>query len=120
MRAMSKALVPRRLAATPTRPRQPRRPRFAGQLGSCPELRALPLMHGATASVLDEDQRVSEDVSTASTGRRASESLPQPAFRVVKGIRPLGRRCHRPSLHTAPLGDEGVARRLVHDQGREL
>jgi len=77
-------------------------------------------MRGAATSVLDQDQRVGEDVCTASTDRRALESLPQPAFRVAKGIRPLGRRCHRPSFNTAPLGDEGVARRLVDDQGREL
>ena len=83
-------------------------------------LRALPVMQVAVTSVLDQDQRVSEDVFTASTGRRALESLPQPAFRVAKGIRPLGRRCHRPSFNTASLGDEGVARRLVDDQGREL
>src|SRR5687767_13561202 len=27
---------------------------------------------------------------------------------------------HRPSLHTAPLGDEGVKRRLSHDEGRQF
>ena len=39
---------------------------------------------------------------------------------LAKGIRPLGRQCHRPSSNTASLGDEGVMGRLVHDQGRQL
>ena len=39
---------------------------------------------------------------------------------LAKGIRPLGRQCHRPSSDTASLGDEGVKGRLVRDQGRQL
>ncbi|MGH3540394.1 MAG: hypothetical protein ACRDQJ_19210 [Pseudonocardiaceae bacterium] len=36
----------------------------------------------------------------------------------MKGIRPLGRDCHRPSSYAASLEDEGVTGRLVHDQER--
>jgi hypothetical protein len=49
-----------------------------------------------------------KNAATAPTGRRAVEHPLQPGFRSAKGSCPLGRRCrrcHRPSLNTASLGD---------------
>jgi hypothetical protein len=62
-----------------------------------------------------EEQWVHGADRSPSFGTSAPVGVP-----VAKGIRPLGRQCHRPSSNTASLGDEGVMGRLVHDEGRQL
>src|ERR1700722_3620306 len=69
---------------------------------------------------LTKTERLRKSLFTAATGRRAVEHPPPAGVPLAKGIRPLGRQCHRPSSNTASLGDEGVMGRLVHDQGRRL
>ncbi len=69
---------------------------------------------------LDEDRGPQEEFvhggdRSPSCGTSAPAGVP-----LAKGIRPLGRQCHRPSSNTASLGDEGVKGRLVDDQGRQL
>ena len=69
---------------------------------------------------LDDDRAPQEEFvhggdRSPSCGTSAPAGVP-----LAKGIRPLGRQCHRPSSNTASLGDEGVKGRLVHDQGRQL
>jgi hypothetical protein len=64
---------------------------------------------------LTKSERLRKSLLTAATGRRAVEHPPPAGVPLAKGIRPLGRQCHRPSSNTASLGDEGVKGRLVHD-----
>ena len=82
-------------------------------------LPALPQCH-LVGEALDEDRASQEEFvhggdRSPSCGTAAPAGVP-----LAKGIRPLGRQCHRPSSDTASLGDEGVKGRLVHDQGRQL
>ena len=69
---------------------------------------------------LDEDRASQEEFvhggdRSPSCGTSAPVGVP-----LAKGIRPLGRQCHRPSSDTASLGDEGAKGMLVHDQRRQL
>ncbi len=68
---------------------------------------------------LDEDRAPQEEYvhggdRSPSCGTSAPVGVPS-----AKGIRPLGRQCHRPSSNTASLGDEGVKGRLGEDPSRE-
>ena len=98
------------------------RSRFGGlqrSWSSAPHCRHFPQCH-LVGEALDEDRASQEEFvhggdRSPSCGTSAPAGVPS-----AKGIRPLGRQCHRPSSNTASLGDEGVKGRLVHDQGRQL
>ena len=86
------------------------RSRFGGlerSWSSAPRCRYFPRGH-LVGEVLDEDQRLRKSLFHGG-GRSPSCGTSAPAgVPLAKGIRPLGRQCHRPSSNTASLGDEGV------------
>ena len=75
---------------------------------SAPYCQALPAVVIPWVKRLTKPERLRKSLfhggdRSPSCGTSAPAGVPK-----AKGIRPLGRQCHRPSSNTASLGDEGV------------